>query len=186
MESTPAGYAEAYRRASDEAAALALPLTPGQFNWKSTPAVWSAAECLVHLNKTNAPYPAAMARTLARGSPRGMPPFHYGALARWFIASTGPQPKRKVKALPAMRPAPATDYAPDRVLADFRALNDDFLAVLARAERERIDLSKIKMASPFFGLLRLPVGAFLEALAGHEARHLAQARRVTGHPGFPR
>jgi hypothetical protein len=81
---------------------------------------------------------------------------------------------------------PGEAAAPDRVLADFRALTDGFLAVLARAEREGLDLSKVRIASPFLRLLRLPVGAFLEALAGHAQRHLDQARWVTAHPGFPR
>jgi hypothetical protein len=190
MESTPAAYADAYRRAYDEAAALATSLTPVQFNWKPAPDVWSVAECLVHLNTTNAPYLAAMEQAVeaasAKGGPRGAPPFRYGRAARRFIAATGPQPGRKMKSPAGMRPAPSSSYAPDRVLADFKALNDGFLALLARAERERLDLSRIRVASPFFPLLRLPVGADLEALTGHEQRHLAQARRVTEHPAFPR
>ncbi|HLT45842.1 MAG TPA: DinB family protein [Rubricoccaceae bacterium] len=185
MESTPAAYADAFRRAYDEAAALAGGLTAEQFNWKPAPDVWSVAECLVHLNRANAPYPEAMERAL-EGAPKGTPPFRYGPVARWFIASVGPRPKRKVKTIPKMAPAPATDYAADRVLADFRALTDDFLRIIARAEREGLDLARVRIGSPFVPLLRLPVGAFLEALAGHEQRHLDQARRVTERPEFPR
>lgn len=185
MESTPATYADAFHRASDEAAALVAPLTPEAFNWKPSPEEWSVAECLAHLNKGNTPYLPALERALSDGGPRGEPPFHYGPLARWFIAGTGPQPKRKAKAIRAMRPAPRTDYESGRVLAEFRALNDGFLAVLSRAERERLDLGRIKMSSPFIKLIRLPAGAFLETLAGHEQRHLDQARRVTQRPGFP-
>jgi hypothetical protein len=190
MESTPAAYAETFGRAYDEAAALAESLTPAQFNWKPAPDVWSVAECLVHLNTTNAPYLAVMEKAVekasAQGGPRGAPPFRYGWAARWFIAATGPQPSRKMKSPAGMRPAPSSSYAPDRVLADYKALTDGFLALLKRAERERLDLSKIRVTSPFFSLLRLPVGADVEALAGHGLRHLAQARRVTEHSGFPK
>jgi hypothetical protein len=185
MDATLAAYADAYRRAYGEAAALAEALTPAPFNWKPAPDVWSVAECLVHLNTMNAPYVTAIEEALAEGGPQGAPPFRYGWLARRFIASTGPQPKRKMKTFGRMKPTPSSDYAPDRVLADFKALTDGFLALLARAEAERLDLSRIRIRSPFLPILRLPVGAFLEALAGHEQRHLDQARRVKEAPGFP-
>ena len=178
MESTPAAYARAYRRAYDEAATLAASLTQEHFNRKPSPDAWSVAECLVHLNTTNAPYLTLMEEALANGGPEGDPPFVYGWLARQFIASVGPQPKRKAKSPLKMRPAPGTDYAADRVLADFKALTDGFVALLGRAEAERLDLARIWISSPFLPILRLPVGAFLEALAGHEQRHLDQARRV--------
>ena len=134
MESTPAAYADAYRRAYDEAFALAGKLSPEPFKWKPAPDVWSVAECLVHLNTMNAPYVTALEEAFAEGMPEGQPPFRYGWLARQFIASTGPQPKRKTKTFARMEPAPSTDYAPDRVLADFKALTDGFLALLERAE----------------------------------------------------
>lgn len=186
MDSTPAAYAEAFRRTYDEAAALAGGLSTEQFNWRPSPEAWSVAECLVHLNTMNAPYLTAMEEALAGGGPEGAPPFRYGWLARRFIAANGPQPTRKVKTFTRMKPAPSSDYAADRVLADFKALTDGFLALLARAEAERLDLARIRISSPFLSILRFPVGAFLEALAGHEQRHLGQARRVAEHPAFPR
>lgn len=186
MESTPAAYAEAYRAARREAEALASGLTPAQFNWKPAAESWSVAECLVHLNRTNAAYGPPMERALARQVPRGAPPYRYGPVARWFIATVGPRPRRPVKTFSRLDPVTSMDYRPDRVLADFGATTDAFLGVLARAEREGLDLSRPRIGSPVFPLLRLPVGAFLEALAGHDARHLDQARRVTEHPAFPR
>ena len=59
--------------------------------------------------------------------------------------------------------------------------------LLEQIERaEGLDVSRMRMPSPFLKLMRLPLGAFLEALAGHELRHLKQARRVTADPGFPK
>jgi hypothetical protein len=185
MESTLATYAEAFRRATAEAERLVQPLTPEQFNWKPSATSWSVAECLVHLNRAHAPYLPAFEGRLERGGPPGFGPFRYGPVARWFIGAIGPESPRKTKTLAAMDPnAGGSQFEPDRVLADFRVLNQQMVAVIERAEG--LDVARMRMASPFFRLLRLPVGALWEALAGHAVRHLGQARRVAEHPGFPR
>lgn len=186
MESTPAAYAASYRAAYTEAAALATPLSPSQFNWKPAPDVWSVAECLVHLNTANAKYLPTLERAVASGGPQGEPPFRYGGVARWFIASTGPQGRRKLPAPAGIRPTPATHYDADRVLADFRALMTGLDEAISRAAQARLDLARVRIASPILPLLRLPAGAFFESIAGHAQRHLTQARRVTERPDFPR
>jgi hypothetical protein len=50
---------------------------------------------------------------------------------------------------------------------------------------EGLDLSGIMMKSPAWPMLRFSLLTALAALAAHERRHLAQARRVTQRPGFP-
>ena len=182
MESSLDAYAETYRRATADADALVAGLSPAQFNWKPDASSWSVAECLVHLNTTNAPYVEQMGALLKDGGPRGGPPFRYGMLARLFIASTSPNVRLKSKTLPAMMPA-TSQYGKPQVMAEFDRINEAFQQLIDQAEG--LDVSKIRMRSPFLKVVRLPVGAFLEALAGHELRHIAQARRVTQHPGFP-
>ena len=183
MNATLAAYAAAYRQASQEAEVLTDSLTPEQFNWKPDATSWSVAECLMHLNTANAPYAEAMRKRIDEGGPRGEGPFRYGWFARLFIKSIAPEGKLKMKTASAMTPR-ASQYDPAAVLGEFEAINAELLEQIERAEG--LDVSRMRMPSPFLKLMRLPLGAFLEALAGHELRHLKQARRVTADPGFPK
>ncbi|NNF58700.1 MAG: DinB family protein [Rhodothermaceae bacterium] len=183
MNSTLASYAASYRQANDEAEALVQPLTAEQFNWKPDATSWSVAECLVHLNTANAPYAAAIRERIAEGGPQGQGPFRYGWFARMFVKSIAPEGTLKMKTAPSMNPK-ASQHDKAAVLDEFNAINATLLEQVERAEG--LDVSKIRIASPFLKAMRLPVGAFLEALAGHELRHLRQAQRVTEHPGFPK
>ena len=185
MESTIAAYDASFRQATDDATTHVEGLSHAQFNWKPSPDVWSVAECLVHLNTSNAPYVESIQQALEGSRRTGAPPYRYGPVARLFIAATEPEADRPSKTFPSMRPTPGTDHQAPAVLDTFRAINERFLEVLALADREALDLARIRIGSPFLPILRLPVGAFVEALAGHEHRHLNQARRVTAHPGFP-
>lgn len=185
MESTIAAYEDAYRDATTEVTERTERLSHEQFNWKPSPDSWSVAECLVHLNRLNGPYVAIMQHALEQSRRNGAEPFRYGPVARYFIASVGPEVNRKTRTFSQMEPTKGTDHQAAEVLDAFRSINDGFLHVLAHAGRERLDLGRIRIRSPFLPILWLPVGAFLEALAGHEHRHLDQARRVTEHPGFP-
>ena len=47
------------------------------------------------------------------------------------------------------------------------------------------DLAAVRVASPFLRLMKLPVGALVEALSLHALRHTDQAERVAAAPGFP-
>ena len=68
-------------------------------------------------------------------------------------------------------------------MASFDAYTERFIAVCEAADG--LDLARIKVRSPFLKLLRLPLGAFLDAMGLHAIRHVQQAERVTQHPAFP-
>ncbi len=177
-----------FRAAQADAEALVAGLSRAAANWKPDARVWAAAEVLQHLVQTGEAYLPALRAALAGGTPAGgVPeggvPERYGPVARWWIRSIGPEggPLPTLRRLnpraagAAWSPA-ASDLDPAAVVASLRRVTDGFLGVLDAAEG--LDVGRITMSSPLFGLLRLPVGAFLEANAGHTRRHLAQARRV--------
>ncbi len=184
MDATPDAYAAAFRAVDDAFRALAGPLTPAQFNWKPGPDRWSVAQCMDHLNVIAARYLPGLEALVARGGPPGAPPFRYGRRGRLFIAGTGAGAK-KAKTLGAMAPA-QSDLDKDAVVGAFHTHTERFVGVIERARG--LDLSKIRTRSPFLPplpFLTFELGAVLEANAGHERRHLDQARRVTEAPGFP-
>ncbi len=178
-----AAYALAYRDALVEAEALVKPLTPEQFNWKPSSEEWSVAECIDHLNKTGRAYLPVFEKALEKGGPAGAPPFRYGFFGRQFIHATSPEGKRKIKTFASITPD-ASGCDVETVMATFREVTATFIRFCKRADG--LDLRRIRLASPLLPVVRLQLGAFLEALAGHEMRHLAQARRVTQRSDFPR
>lgn len=179
-------YQDAYHRARQEAHDVADALGADAFNWKPSPETWSVGECLAHLNVVAGAYAPVLEEALEGAAPRGEPPFHYGWLARRFIEANRPG-GRALRTPRAMRPPEAgaarSALDPEATLTTFDRLTDRMIAAVARGDG--LDLAHLRVASPFLRILRLPAGAFLDALGQHALRHVAQARRVTEHPGFP-
>ena len=178
-------YRSGFSDARDRLHALADPLTEEAFNWKPGPKAWSIGECVVHLNKIGYGYAPVLLEAVA-AAPRGEGPFRYGWVSRRFVEAVRPGSRRIPTGGP-MKPPPTTGtqsaIEPERALSGLDDVTARFLAVLDVAPGR--DLSAVKVRSPFLPVLRLPLGAFLEALSLHAVRHTEQAERVAAAPGFP-
>jgi hypothetical protein len=179
-------YEKCYLEACERARSLITPLTDAQFNWKPGPKRWSVGECLYHVNIISDGYMPVL-RDAVRTADRGASgPFRYGWLSRKFIAAVTPGTP-PVSTAGSMKPPSAkplrSDLDSDETLRRF----DEFMVAFAALVREAegVDLARVKVRSPFLFLLRLPIGAFLEALGLHAHRHLDQATQVTEAEGFP-
>ncbi len=174
-----------YQDAAGEARGLYAGLTDDQLAWQPEPGRWSIAECLDHLNVTGEEIlkyvNAAVERGWERGS-TGSPPFRYGWLGDWFVRATGPSNARKMPAPRVYRPRP--NLRVSGVLPGFIELQDQLTTALERANG--LDLARVRSRSPVTPLLRIGVGQWFAVVAGHQVRHLQQARAVREHPGFPR
>ena len=178
-------YADAYRQSQADLHRIADGLSHEQFNWKPGPKSWSVGECVVHLNTMAKGYLPPMREALADDPPRADGPFTYGFIARKFTDAVRPG-SRPIPTAGAMDPTKKVDASgvdKARALAAFDGYTEDFVNVCREADG--LDLARIKVRSPFLRLLRLPLGAFLDALGLHAIRHVAQAERVTQAPGFP-
>lgn len=172
-----------YAAAAAEARELCAGLTEAQLAWQPEPGRWSIAECLDHLGVTGEKVLAQLGPAIERGWARGTtgsPPFRYGWLGPWFVRANAPS-GRRVSAPRVFRPR--TGRPPVGALAAFLALQDDLAATLERASG--LDLARVRARSPVTPLLRIGIGSWFEVIAVHQARHLAQARAVRRHPGFP-
>ena len=179
-------YAAHYREAQAHAHRVADGLSDEQFNWKPSAKEWSVGECLVHLNTMGKGYLPVLEDALARDAPRATGPFRYGFVSRRFIEAVRPG-SRPMPTAGAMKPPKASGGRSEidkaRALASFDGYTDRFVEACHRADG--LDIASIKVASPFLRIMRLPLGAFLEALGLHAMRHVGQAERVTARPGFP-
>lgn len=172
------------------AESLAAGLSHPQFNWRPAPASWSIGQCLSHLNVVNGQDLAPLRAAIADGKSRqltGDGPFTYGFLSRKFIASMEPPAKRKFKAPKTYLPPEDSD--PQTTLAEFRRISKD-LRTLAQSTAG-LHLARVKTRLPALpsllrALLKMPLGARLEAITAHDRRHLWQAEAVRNRPEFPR
>lgn len=180
-------YEATYHEARQRAQTLLGTLTHAQFNWKPGKNRWSVGECIYHLNVISEAYLPVLRDAIASAG-RGMSgPFSYGWLSRKFIAAVTPGTKA-VSTAGSMKPPRAESSHSSLDNGSTAAAFDELMGEYVRLVREAdgVDLARVKVRSPFMWFLRLPVGAFLEALGLHALRHLDQARRVTEEAGFPR
>ena len=168
------------RRAED----LVRDLDDERLNWRPDERSWSIAQCLDHLNVASRTYLGPMREALEKARRKGAGrrgPIQPGLLERWFIASMEPPPKRK---LPAPKKiVPAARKPGDEVMADWRRIQAEVKDLLREAAGT--DLNRTRFVNPFIPLIRFSVGAGFRVIAAHQRRHLWQAERVKGNPGFP-
>ena len=180
-------YFRQYEDLKHDARLLTEGLSDPQLSWSPAPGRWSMAQCLDHLNSVAGPYAQALETGIAAARAQGRRaagPVRYSFLERWMIRSMEPPPRRRLPAPAMFRPAEAArpvDAA--GVIADYLALKDRFIELLARADG--LDVGRVKITSPVTRLLRLRIGAAFAFLAAHERRHLWQARQVRESSDFP-
>lgn len=177
-----------YAAATADADALAAGLTEAQARWRHRPGAWSVAECLSHLAVLNRTYLDDFARVAAEARAAGRTghgPWRLSWFGRTFTRAMGPVTGRGLgRKLPAPAAyAPPSDVTLAAALADFRAVQGALVERLEAADG--LDLDGVMVRSPAWPMLRFSLLSAFAALAAHERRHLAQARRVLAQPGFP-
>lgn len=171
--------AETYQDALDRMSALDARLDDDAFNAKPSATSWSAGECVVHLNTMSKGYLPLFEDALEDGAPRADGPFRWGWVSRKFIDAVRPGSRAMPTGGPMKPPATnglRSEIDRRRAMERFRADMARYLEAVERADG--IDLARIKIASPFLKLLKLPVGAYLEAMGLHAQRHVGQAERA--------
>jgi len=79
--------------------------------------------------------------------------------------------------------APAQSNLPATIVSDFKKQQLQLCAIIAKLDDA--DLNKTIVSSPALGLITYSLHDLLIILAGHEQRHLQQAKNILQHPQFP-
>lgn len=169
-------------------------LDPMQLTWKPPGEGWGVGECLEHLVLTNAHYLEHLEAGSDAFGPRSQDPrvpLRGSWFGRRFARAVGPDSFWRFPAPRALRPPPWADRdasvdagrGPDSIVARFLQQQDRLLELLPRLEG--LPLDRVRIPSPATRLVRLKASDALRILVAHQWRHLAQAERVLGHPGFP-
>ena len=138
---------------------------------------WSVAECLVHLNETSEAYIPTLKGAIAQGGaprPPGRPIRR--DLPGWLLCRMLEPPARfHFKATGRFVPSLEVSER-SQVLADFDRLQKTLLHLIK--EGADLDLTRIRITSPFDGRLKYSVYSAFRILPVHQRRHLWQAERV--------
>lgn len=170
---------------SERATSMFTGLNGGQINWKPSPEVWSAGECLEHIIQLFDVYRSKVNRAFD-------PDIKYSFweqfsplqdfIGRTFVNASKPESKRKVKTY--------KDFVPQKshlridVLDRFIKHQGELGDLIEKSKN--YDLYKIKVTSPVSTFITFKLKDFLELLVVHVDRHLLQAERLMQMEGFPK
>lgn len=158
---------------------LVGPLSASQWETRPAPGEWSVAECVAHLNLTAQAFLPLLDDALAQAGAAASRGQRFRMdLTGWFIWL-----------MTALRvPVKTTEpFVPKAVpprasaLTEFDALQAEIGGRLARAQG--LDLTGIRIVSPFDRRLRYNVYAALRLIAEHQDLHLRQAARAAARAG---
>jgi hypothetical protein len=177
---------EQLKQAEDAAERLLSGKSREQANWQPNHGTsWSMWQCFDHLARINRVYCQALLaavenpRVARESTPQMVKP---GWFSRWCIKAMEPPVRIRFKALAKVTPSAGGDtqgalqaflesHAPVRRVLDFW---------------DRVNFDRVRFKNPFVPLLRFTVGTGLMVINAHDRRHLWQAERIPGAPGFPK
>ncbi len=174
-----------FHDAQKDAQRLVDSVSEGEWNRKPAPGRWSVAECISHLNLTNQAYLPLIREAIERGnrdrSAKRMPRVPRLDITGWLLCRIMEPPVRRLKSktLPGFSPSATADRL--SILERFNQLQGNLLEELEAADG--LNLSRLKIASPFNPRIRYNLYSCFRILAAHERRHLWQAEQVRNDIG---
>jgi hypothetical protein len=176
---------DALRAVDAEARAIGADLDDDAFNRSPEPGrAWSVAQCFDHMTRTGRAYLAPLRDATAEARQRGLgrrgpiDPGYFGGL---FLEYLEPPPRFRFPAPGQIRPGPGAPKLP--TLQAFLGMQTDARALVEEAAG--LDLNRARFVNPFVPGVRFRVGTGFLIIAGHNRRHLWQARRVREAIGLP-
>ncbi len=158
-------------------------LSDDQLQWKPAKGQWSIAECIEHLVRTNQSYLDRIENQMQyeQSKVETNGEVKHSWLGQQFINMLHPNSKMKLKAFGQM--LPSQGITGQEVIKQFIEQQDRMLELLERARDYNIN--KLKIGSPFLGLLKFRLSDAFKVILVHEQRHLLQAQGVHKTIGFP-
>jgi hypothetical protein len=154
-------------------------LSAEQLSWAPPDGGWSIGQVFEHLVLIDTPY-IQLIEHLLRSAPRGQSEWKPTLMGRMVTHAVQPTTSRKVKTGKGFRPGPQPRNG---VIDDYIRVRERFLELLQQSKG--VDLNRVKMKSPVFGIFRYNLGDAWMILTRHTERHLRQVERVRANPGFP-
>lgn len=147
------------------------------FTVRPHPNSWSAAECLAHLSLTTESFIPILRKAIDDGKQRKLtttkPPKMdlIGRLMRWFLE---PPMRSRVKTTAPF--VPRSIRAKSEAFSEFASLQQKLLETVREADG--LDLSKLKIVSPFDKRVKYNLYSAVRIVTAHERRHIWQAEQA--------
>ena len=174
---------EALAHAEARLAKVAEAVPDVRWNVRSDPARWSVAECVAHLNLTNAAFEPRVRKAIeeARALPRaGSEEYKRDFLGRMFGTMVGPLPmvgKFRIGRVKTTAPfVPSGSLPKQELVAEFKRLHvslDDMVK-----ECNGLAIDQVKITSPFGEKIHYNLYSAFVMIPRHDERHLQQAELV--------
>lgn len=138
---------------------------------------WSAAECLSHLSISTELFLPVLQKTIDDARKRGLAPKHQpkmdvlGRVLRWFLE---PPIRQRIKTTAPF--VPRSVRAKAEAFGEFAGLQSKLAEQIAAARD--VDVSRIKIVSPFDRRVRYNVYSAFLIIIAHQRRHLWQAEQA--------
>lgn len=156
-------------------------LAPAKFSQQPAESLWSAKQCIAHLNIYGDYYlPAIEAAILKAKNKKSIPAkeFKAGLLGNYFtnmmLPDTDGKPVKKMKAMKGY--IAYNDENSDKVIATFIDQQEKILQLLEDAKS--INLSNTKVAISIAKFIKLKLGDVFMFIIAHNYRHVLQAERA--------
>ena len=148
-------------------------------SWARKPSVkaWSAAECVIHLNKTSETALAVLRNGIERARAQNRltdQPYRLDFIGRQVLKFTEPPYRLRAPSPASYNPTGVEPRA--AVLARFEQLQNELIDVLQSADG--LDLCEIKVPWPVYVRIRYNMFAGFKILPAHQRRHLWQAEQA--------
>lgn len=159
-------------------------LEEDQLNWRPNAGSWSIAQCLEHLCIAGEQYLRTINEAIKKGKTSNLysEEFEYSWFGKKFLNWVKPNSKVNFKAPSNWRPT--SMYTAKEIVEDFLELQDQLIKAIENAKG--LNLSKLKIKSPPFPLVKFRLGEALEIVVTHQKRHLNQAQGVYQSLEFPK
>lgn len=165
---------------------LVSALSDEQFNWAPAAGRWSIGQCLAHLNAADAVYMQSIEHGVTAARCAGhvrRAPIASSLFGRTFLRVLEPPARLHFPAPPQIAP-PTDRRSKAEIWPEFVRTHGHIRAAIAGMGD--VDLNRARFVNPFVGrLVQVRVGTALRIMAGHDRRHVWQARTVREAPGFP-
>ncbi len=137
---------------------------------------WSIDECVAHLTLTNERYIPVLVEAIDAAPVMSDPPMPLkqdlaGRMLRWMME---PPVRFKLPTSPSFQPPSSAGRS--ATLARFESVQARLTDLIR--EMDGLDVSRVRIASPFNDKLRYSAYSALRIIVAHERRHLWQAERV--------
>lgn len=159
-------------------------LNEEQLNWRPDENSWSIGECLKHLCIMGEMYLREIHGAVKRGYQKDLfgDEFKYSWFGKQFMKKMEPSAKSKFKSPSAFKPN--DQRLSGEIVNEFLDFQDQL--VKAMEDAKGLNLTKLKIKSPVFSLLKLRLGEAFELVITHQKRHLNQAQGVYKSLDFPK